>query len=53
MYLKHRANAKSRCWPSVRTIVKDLSLSGATVQQNLWDLQQGGWIMAGEWELYF
>ena len=24
MYLKHRANAEGRCWPSVRTIAKDL-----------------------------
>ena len=46
MYLKHRANAEGRCWPSVRTIAKDLSLSRATVQRALRELQQGGWIVA-------
>ena len=46
MYLKHRANAEGRCWPSVRTIAKDLNLSRATVQRALRELQQGGWIMA-------
>ena len=46
MYLKHRANAEGRCWPSVRTIAKDLSLSRATVQRALRELQQDGWIAA-------
>jgi DNA-binding transcriptional MocR family regulator len=46
MYLKHRANTEGRCWPSVRTIAKDLSLSRATVQRALRELQQGGWILA-------
>ena len=46
MYLKHRANTEGRCWPSVRTIAKDLNLSRATVQRALRELQQGGWIMA-------
>ena len=45
MYLKHRANAEGRCWPSVRTIAKDLSLSRATVQRALRELQQDGWIV--------
>ena len=44
MYLKNRANAEGRCWPSVRTIAKDLSLSRATVQRALRELQQDGWI---------
>ena len=46
MYLKHRANAEGRCWPSVRTIAKDLSLSRATVQRALRELQQNRWIAA-------
>ena len=51
MYLKHRANAEGRCWPSVRTIAKDLNLSRATVQRALRELQQGGGLLrnrAGE-----
>lgn len=46
MYLKHRTNAEGRCWPSVRTIAKDLHLSRATVQRALRELQQDGWIAA-------
>lgn len=46
MYLKHRANTEGRCWPSVRTIAKDLPLSRVTVQRALRELQQGGWIVA-------
>lgn len=34
------------CWPSVRTIAKDLNLSRATVQRALRELQQDGWIAA-------
>ena len=57
MYLKHRANTEGRCWPSVRTIAKDLSLSRATVQRALRELQQGGMDLGGaqmerEWKLY-
>lgn len=44
MYLKNRANAEGRCWPSVRTIAKDLHLSRTTVQRALRELQQNGWI---------
>ena len=46
MYLTHRANAEGRCWPSVRTIAKDLHLSRATVQRALRELQRDGWITA-------
>ena len=46
MYLKGRANAEGICWPSVRTIGKDLHLSRATVQRALRELQQSGWLAA-------
>lgn len=42
MYLKSRANADGICWPSVRTMAQDLSLSRATVQRALRDLERAG-----------
>ena len=46
LYLKSRANAEGICWPSVRTIARDLHLSRATVQRAIRELQQSGWLAA-------
>lgn len=46
LYLKSRANAEGICWPSVRTIARDLHLSRATVQRALRELRQSGWLAA-------
>ena len=38
MYLKDRADKDGTCWPSIRTIAKELKLSRATVYRALDDL---------------
>ena len=48
VYLKTRANTHGACWPSVRTIARDLHLFHATVQRAIRDLKRGGWITAEE-----
>ena len=44
MYLCHRANSDGQCWPSVRRIAKDLSLSPSTVKRAIDDLTVHGYI---------
>ena len=44
MYLCHRANSDGQCWPSVRRIAKDLSLSPSTVKRAIEDLTSHGYI---------
>ena len=44
MYLCHRANSDGQCWPSVRRIAKDLSLSPSTVKRAIDDLTLHGYI---------
>lgn len=38
MYLKDRSNHKGECWPAVKTIAKDISLSVSTVKRAIADL---------------
>jgi predicted transcriptional regulator len=38
MYLKDRSNADGECWPAVKTIAKDTSLSVSTVKRAIADL---------------
>ena len=38
MYLKDRTNKDGVCWPSIKTIARELHLSRATVQRALNDL---------------
>ena len=42
MYLKDRSNADGECWPAVKTIAKDTSLSVSTVKRAIADLIQSG-----------
>jgi len=44
MYLVNRANTDGQCWPSVRRIAKDLSLSPSTVKRAIDDLTLHGYI---------
>lgn len=42
MYLKDRTNKDGTCWPSIRTIARELKLSRATVCRALDDLCRAG-----------
>lgn len=44
MYLSNRAGKKKECFPSVKTIAKDLRLSKSTVFRALNDLENAGLI---------
>ena len=38
MYLKDRSNADGECWPAIKTIARDTSMSVSTVKRALADL---------------
>lgn len=42
MYLKDRSNADGECWPAIKTIAKDTSLSVSTVKRAIDDLVSCG-----------
>jgi DNA-binding MarR family transcriptional regulator len=42
MYLKDRSGIDNSCWPALKTIAGDLSLSKRTVQRALDDLLKAG-----------
>ena len=42
MYLKDRADSDGRCWPAIKTIAVELSLSRSTVKRALDDLCRAG-----------
>lgn len=42
MYLKDRADKEGQCWPGIKTIARELSLSRSTVKRALADLEQAG-----------
>ena len=42
MYLKDRSNREGVCWPSIKTIARELKLSRATVCRALDDLCKAG-----------
>ena len=44
MYLKSRCDKEGKCFPSVRTIAKDLDLSVSTVKRALRELESHGYI---------
>lgn len=44
MYLKDRSNAEGECWPAIKTIAKDTSLSVSTVKRALADLIKCGFL---------
>ena len=42
MYLKDRSNTDGECWPAVKTIAKDTSISVSTVKRAIADLIRYG-----------
>ncbi|MFI3255713.1 helix-turn-helix domain-containing protein [Chakrabartyella piscis] len=42
MYLKDRANKDGQCWPALKTIARDTSMSKRTVQRAIDDLLASG-----------
>lgn len=48
MYLSNRAGRKKKCFPSVKTISEDLSVSKSTVFRALNDLEKAGLIKRRE-----
>ena len=42
MYLKDRSNAEGECWPAIKTIARDTSMSVSTVKRALNDLLKRG-----------
>lgn len=42
MYLKDRSNREGQCYPSIRTIARDLQLSRRTVERAIDDLVRAG-----------
>lgn len=45
MYLKDRSNKEGQCWPAVKTIARDTSLSVSTVKRAIADLVGYGWLV--------
>ncbi len=43
-YLLYRVNKQKECWPSIRTISKDIKLSISTVKRAISDLKESGYI---------
>lgn len=43
-YLRERANKESLCFPSIRTIAKDLHISTSTVKRALNELDEAGFL---------
>ena len=44
MYLRDRADSEGKCWPGIKTIASDMSLSRSTVKRALTDLEQHGYL---------
>ena len=44
MYLRDRADAGGKCWPSLKTIASGLQLSVSTVQRALTELEAAGYV---------
>lgn len=42
MYLKDRSNSDGECWPAIKTIAKDTSMSVSTVKRAIADLTKSG-----------
>ena len=42
MYLKDRGNAAGECWPAIKTIARDTSMSVSTVKRAIADLIRCG-----------
>lgn len=48
MYLRDRADKEGKCFPSVKTIARDLNLSVRTVFRGINDLEQAGLLQKEE-----
>ncbi len=48
MYLKDRSNAEGECWPAIKTIARDTSMSVSTVKRAIADLMQLGLLRKGK-----
>ena len=48
MYLKDRANKNGECWPAIKTIAKDTSMSVSTVKRAISDLIRCGFLVKTE-----
>ena len=48
MYLKDRTNKDGVCWPSIKTIAREMNLSRATVCRALNDLCKAGLLAKNE-----
>lgn len=44
MYLKSMSASKGECWPGIKTIAADLSMSKSTVKRAISDLERHGYI---------
>lgn len=44
MYLRSRCDKEGKCFPSIKTIAKDLDLSQSTVKRALRELESNGYI---------
>ncbi|MEJ8737966.1 helix-turn-helix domain-containing protein [Erysipelotrichaceae bacterium HCN-30851] len=44
MYLKSRSDKDGKCFPSIKTIAKDLDISQSTVKRALRELESNGYI---------
>ncbi len=44
MYLKSRSDKDGKCFPSIKTIAKDLDISQSTVKRALRELERNGYI---------
>lgn len=44
LYLSDRANKEGTCFPAIKTIAKDLSMSVSTVKRAISDLERNGFI---------
>lgn len=44
LYLSDRANKEGTCFPAIKTIAKDLSMSVSTVKRAISDLEKNGFI---------
>ena len=44
MYLKSMSASKGECWPGIKTIAANLSMSKSTVKRALADLERHGYI---------
>lgn len=44
MYLRSRSDKDNKCFPSIKTIAKDLDISQSTVKRALRELESNGYI---------